>query len=118
LTQKHYKYGPVSAAWKGAWKSAKKDPEVTEEAFRLASELLTQMLRGFEDAPYARGDFFGDRTLYVEVKDRSSVTAEILESLRKWLEIHPTWRVVIPVGKHEEPFIVYRDAIFHGLEEI
>src|SRR6266511_188074 len=39
-------------------------------------------------------------------------------TLQGWLKSHPMWRVVIPVGKHEDAFIVYRNTLFRRTKEI
>lgn len=118
MRKKKYRFGPVSTEWKGFWKSSRADPDVAQEAYTLASEFLSTLISGFDGSPYVRGDFFGDRTLYLEAASISKVTSGLLKRVRHWLASHPQWRVVIPVGTHEEAFILYRNATFRGLEQL
>ena len=118
VTNLKYRTGPVSTEWKGPWKSCEDDPEVAGEAYEFASESLDTVVKAFDNSIYIRGDFFGDRTLYVEVESAGKVTEGLLKVIQNWLVRRSMWRVVIPVGRHEEAYTVYGRMIFRGTEEI
>ncbi len=118
MARHKHQFGPVSVEWKGLWKSSRQDFDVSQEAYVLASELLNELIQRMDSSSYIRGDFFGDRTLYLEVQGAHKVTTRMLNTLQEWLKSHPMWRVVIPVGKHEDAFIVYWNTLFRGTKEI
>jgi hypothetical protein len=95
----NFRTGTVSASeWDGLWKSGAKDPDATEEEFEAANERLENALSPYVDILYARGDYFGDRTLYVEIITPEGLTKNVLTDLQKWLlrDENKIWRIVIP----------------------
>lgn len=102
-----YIYGTPSAEESdGLWKARPSDPDVDSEAYNAATLSLDAHLRNQfvlgatakRGDLYLRGDFFGDRTQYLELLVPELIGVELIGSLQTWLRAYDsgTWRVVIP----------------------
>ncbi len=61
---------------------------------KLSANLRAAKLRG--NACYLRGDFWGDRTQYLEVDDTRALTPAFFEAISDWLkELGGQWRVAV-----------------------
>jgi hypothetical protein len=102
------------------WLPAKESGAPTGNEFESACTFLEKKLIAYlraaklrRDACYLRGDFWGDRTQYLEVDDTRALTPAFFEAISDWLrELEGQWRVAVP---HKllpgDAIIVYDSAI-------
>jgi hypothetical protein len=99
------------------WKRSPHDSEIEWEEYEDAANSLLEHLRkrytvddGEVDGElYVRGDFFGDRTQYIELCKPEVFSKDFIEHLQLWLQEYEdgAWRILIPtyVGDAETPFV-------------
>ncbi|RBP41196.1 hypothetical protein DES53_10725 [Roseimicrobium gellanilyticum] len=100
-----YVFGTPSAKESALlWLPAKDSSVPTGDEFEDACEFLEKKLRTYlrstklrRDACYLRGDFWGDRTQYLEVDELRALTPSFFQTVSDWLkELEGQWRVAIP----------------------
>ncbi|HKQ47768.1 MAG TPA: hypothetical protein VJZ71_06850 [Phycisphaerae bacterium] len=122
---KDYVYGtPSTEDSNGLWKSAPSDPDVTNEEYDRAYEVMEDWLSRLGKVGYRkgchfyfRGDNFGDRTQYLEIVDPSVLHIKVLLALQSLLREprFAQWRIVIPTYLDKPSGImVYPSAIVVG----
>lgn len=111
---------PSLEEWKGRWKYSPTDQEVTDSEYdevwseferRLADHGNTRSGPGQEF--YFRGDNYGDRTQYLEIRNVNRLTTTLLKSLQDWLR-EPRfrqWRVMIVTYLGDEAAIMVYPSI-------
>ena len=115
---------PSLEEWSGEWRSSASDSEVSESEydevwseFERRLERLGNARRGPDQEFYFRGDNYGDRTQYLEVRKPKSLTVNLLETLQLWLR-EPRfrqWRILVVTYLGEEGgIVVYPHAIRVG----
>ena len=62
---------------------------------------------------YVRGDFYGDRTQYLEVYDEQIITVEFLKYVQEWIASYEPggWRVVILTYSEEAAIMIYESCV-------
>ena len=71
------------------------------------------------DSYYLRGDFFGDRTLFVIVNDAAACTERLMRTFQEWLEGNSDWRVALVLGTTPaESIVVYASEIVRGSKAV
>lgn len=122
-----FDYGTPSAnESEGLWLPSKNCTAPTGNEFEEVLEWLEERLEVFvkdwnlrTDDLYFRGDFFGDRTQYLEV-DKTCLKPELFAACKAWLNLlNDDWRIVVPIqGFEGNAVIVYRATIrFSGQDE-
>ncbi len=100
-----YVYGTPSAEESSKlWKRFPGEPGIDSEAYEAATISLERHLAkryalfGSQADLYLRGDFFGDRTQYVELYLPELIGPEFIAYLQNWLRSYEggAWRAVIP----------------------
>ena len=100
-------YGTPSAEESSdLWKRFPEEPDTDHRAFGRAEASLERLLSkhyaiyGLQSQGdcYLRGDFFGDRTVYLELYLPELLGPELIGRLQEWLRRHEkgAWRIVIP----------------------
>ena len=96
------------------WKSSPNDSEIDWDEYEAAANSLVDHLRkrytiDVDGDLYVRGDFFGDRTQYIELCKPEVFSKDFIEHLQLWLQVYEggAWRILIPtyVGDAETPFV-------------
>lgn len=96
------------------WKSSPNDSEIDWDEYEDAANSLVEHLRkrytiGVDGDLYVRGDFFGDRTQYIELCKPEVFSKDFIEHLQLWLQEYEggKWRILVPtyVGDAETPFV-------------
>ena len=105
------------------WKRHNTDNDVTGDEFEksevsLGSHLSKKMTlcAGLEEGDgYLRGDFFGDRTHYLELYYPELLTLNFVDYLQEWVKSYEEgiWRIFIPTysGRNEEVIVIYDTVI-------
>ena len=110
-----YVYGtPSMEESNKLWKSSPHDSEIEWDDYEAAANSLVEHLRKRYTVEvngdlYVRGDFFGDRTQYVELCKPEVFSKDLIEHLQVWLREYEEgrWRILVPtyVGDAETPFV-------------
>lgn len=119
------RFGELNLAeWRGRWKSSPSDSDCTGEEYdRIESEfskLLSRLGKAGSDEGcdfYSRGDFLGDRTLYLELVNHRVLEWELVGALESWLSRPDlrTWRVLIVTYAGDEATpVVYPGGVVLG----
>ena len=111
---------------KSLWKRFPAESDVTgteyEAAYVALENYLSRRYTLWRDGRgdlYVRGDFFGDRTQYVEVYLPELISHDFISYLQSWLHDydHGAWRIVIPTYVGDAATImVYPDIVRLGAE--
>jgi hypothetical protein len=122
-----YVYGTPSAEESNdLWKRSPEEPDTDLQGFLKAENSLQRHLAKYyavyglqsEGDLYLRGDFFGDRTVYLELYLPELLGLELITRLQAWLRRHEkgAWRIVIPTYVEEAAgaIMVYRDLVCLG----
>ncbi len=112
---------PRFLEWDGLWKCDPSDTAVTKEEYEQVScEFDNYCRKTYRHSPefpkdfYIRGDYTGDRTQILEIRNPSILTRKLLHEIQQWLSAfdHLNWRVLIPTYLAKpETIIVYPSII-------
>jgi hypothetical protein len=96
------------------WKRSPHDSEIEWEEYEAAANSLVEHLgRRYtvevDGDLYVRGDFYGDRTQYIELCRAELFSRDFIEHLQLWLREYEdgAWRIVIPtyLGEAATPMV-------------
>jgi hypothetical protein len=123
-----YVYGTPSVEESDSlWKRFPGELDVTGDEYEAAANSLVQHLSkrytlysyDVDGDLYVRGDFFGDRTQYVELYLPELISAAFISYLQSWLRAYDAgaWRIVIPTYVGDAATImIYPDVVRLGAE--
>jgi hypothetical protein len=123
-----YVYGtPSGEESDGLWKRFPGEPDVTDDEYEAAANSLAQHLSkkymlyryDVDGDLYVRGDFFGDRTQYVELYLPELISVDLISYLQSWLRDYEAgaWRIVIPTYVGDAAtIIIYSDVVRLGAQ--
>src|SRR5262245_43865264 len=118
---------PSAEESKRLWKRFPGEPDVTGDEYEAAYvDLEAHLARRYRICRsdvrgdlYVRGDFFGDRTQYLELYLPELISHDFIAYLQAWLRDYDggAWRIVIPTYVGDAATImVYPDLVRLGAE--
>jgi len=113
-----FKFGCLSfEEWSGLWKYSEDESDVDgNEYYNFCKDLDVWLRREFSSYPeefYLWGDFYGDRSVDVEIVNGEMLNEEFIEKLQQYLYANNNWRFKIPTYINSTSVIVvYKDRVF------
>jgi hypothetical protein len=108
-------YEESNLLWKRRWwerQATASEYHTALESFKNHLAGQVRLMQGVAPGDaYVRGDFFGDRTHYLEICNPGILTEALLQHIQEWLRSygHKNWRVFIPTyaGRDQEVIVIY-----------